>query len=395
MYRSGYPVWLVVVVLLVVGCSGSDDTTAADSTTAMAAATTHAPSSTAAPPTSEASLADAIAGLADAKGHVSTTAPTTTTVDPGPAGLQRIADDAGVVALIVVTDDAGIRSASSGQTVDGQPVTADGAFQVQSVTKMLTAVAVMSLVDDGVVSLDDPVADYVGFEIYPDITIRHLLTHQSGIVDVFPGMTCDASSVAAGIEEIAAAALAFEPGSMSLYSDTGYMLLGMVIGAVTADDSAAVFGDAIFDPLAMTSTYFLESQDGPTPFHDIDEGWICPGNTVTFRTGGGLVSTAGDLDAFLRGLFEGDLVTEASREAMLEIQSIVSERPCGLGIEALAAEDGRTVYGHTGYWDAFGGQATGAFYDPTSSRTIVIFAQESREPLLDTLWEVADWAEAS
>lgn len=382
-------------MLLVVGCSGSDDTTAADSTTAPVATTTRAPSSAAAPPTSEASLADAMEGLAEAKGRVSTTAPTTTTLDPGPAGLQGIANDAGVVALIVVSDDAGVRSASSGQTVGGQPVTTDGAFRVQSITKMLTAVVVMSLVEDGVISLDDPVADYVGFEFSPDITIRHLLSHQSGIVDAFPGMTCDASLFAADIEEAAAAGPAFEPGSDSLYSDTGYMLLGMVIGAVTGDDCAAVFGDAIFDPLGMTSTYFLESQDGPAPFHDIDDGWICPGNTVTFRTGGGLVSTAADLDAFLRGLFEGDLVTEASREAMLESQSMVGDHPYGLGIWSPAAEDGRTVYGHGGYWASFGGQATVASYDPTSGRTTVIFAQEPSEPLLDTLWEVSDWAESS
>jgi uncharacterized protein YbbC (DUF1343 family)/CubicO group peptidase (beta-lactamase class C family) len=141
-----------------------------------------------------------------------------------------------------------------------EPMTLDTIFDAASLTKpVATATAVMLLVEDGKIRLTDRVADYIpGFERYGkrDITIRHLLTHMSGLrPDVdwsFPWVGHE-RAIELAIEEIPTA----PPGQRFIYSDIGYFLLAHIVQEVTGQPFAEFAKARIFEPLGMKDTMFL------------------------------------------------------------------------------------------------------------------------------------------
>jgi uncharacterized protein YbbC (DUF1343 family)/CubicO group peptidase (beta-lactamase class C family) len=141
-----------------------------------------------------------------------------------------------------------------------EPMTLDTIFDAASLTKpVATATAVMLLVEDGKVRLTDRVADYIpGFERYGkrDITIRHLLTHMSGLrPDVdwsFPWVGHD-TAIELAIEEIPR----WPPGQRFIYSDIGYFLLAHIVQEVAGQPFAEFAKARIFEPLGMRDTMFL------------------------------------------------------------------------------------------------------------------------------------------
>ena len=136
------------------------------------------------------------------------------------------------------------------------PVTADTIFQSGSVGKQFTAAAIMTLVDDGKLSLDDSIAKFwpdVGKWWHP-VTIHHLLTHTSGMPNFEPGGTIDLRK---DYTESEFAKLAFSlkpdfaPGSRWNYSNPGYVLLGCIIGKVTGRHYGEQLRERVFGPLGM------------------------------------------------------------------------------------------------------------------------------------------------
>ena len=124
------------------------------------------------------------------------------------------------------------------------PATADTEFSIASMTKSVTASAVMLLVQDGKINLDDPISKYFDGlpESWQPITVRHLLTHTSGIKDhfhdypFFPIAKLDRKLEYTDEEYLKAlidSGLNFKPGAQWAYSSTGFTLLGMIIKKVT------------------------------------------------------------------------------------------------------------------------------------------------------------------
>jgi CubicO group peptidase (beta-lactamase class C family) len=145
----------------------------------------------------------------------------------------------------------------------------------------------------------------------------------------------------------------------------------------------------------MESTYWWETQDGPAVYWKLpvaDPGEVspfsCRGLEVTVGTEGlTFVSTLSDLDAFLRGLFGGDLISAESLGEMLPGES----GDDGLGIWAETNEErGVTLYGHFGGRSGF---STVAYYDPENDRSIIAFAHDPAD-VEELMWQAWDLAES-
>ena len=170
------------------------------------------------------------------------------------------------LSLVVVRDGAIIKAkgyglASLEHHVPARPETV---YELASATKPFVATAVMLLVQDGKMGLDDRVSKFADDapDTWKGVTVRHLLTHTSGIKDYladlrrdFPHDTPPEQVVRAAME----APLNFTPGEKWSYSNTGYVLLGMIVRKVSGKTYDAFLEERVFKPLGMADT----RRDGP------------------------------------------------------------------------------------------------------------------------------------
>ncbi len=169
----------------------------------------------------------------------------------------------------------------------GTPITPASIFHVASVSKQFTAMSIMLLAKDGKLSIDDDIRKYLP-EI-PNygttITIRHLLTHTSGLRDQWElialarGRFEEDRITEADVMDIVPrqTALNFTPGAEYLYSNTGFTLLGVIVKRVSGKSLRDFADERIFKPLGMTNTHF----------HD-DYTMLVPGRTSAYATRGGM-----------------------------------------------------------------------------------------------------------
>jgi D-alanyl-D-alanine carboxypeptidase len=196
------------------------------------------------------------------------------------------------------------------------PVQPQTIFQIQSITKTFTATAIMLLVDEGKLNLEDKITKYLSGvpACWNDITIRHLLTHTSGIKDFINEPTMDLRHDIKPedvIKSLLELPLNFPPGEKYAYSNTGYHLLGMIIHQVTGKLWGDFLKERIFEPLAMNDTRVVSCSELITnraagyvwENGQVQNGYfLAP--TILAYAGGGLRSTALDLakwDAALAG----------------------------------------------------------------------------------------------
>lgn len=171
-------------------------------------------------------------------------------------------------ALSVMRDGAPIYERGYGMAnlEHGIPITPHSVFHVASVSKQFTAMAVELLVDEGLVSWDDDIREYVPEvpDFGPTITLRHLVHHTSGIRDQWSllgmaGWRWEADVVTQkDVLDITSrqTALNFEPGEQYLYSNTGFTLLAVVVERVTGKTLRELTTERIFEPLGMEATHF-------------------------------------------------------------------------------------------------------------------------------------------
>lgn len=141
----------------------------------------------------------------------------------------------------------------------GMPVTAKTAFEIGSVSKQMTAAAIMLLVEDGKVRLNDPISKYLKDtpDAWKEVSIRHLLTHSSGVksytsLDGFE--LIKRQKVGDFLKKLAPYPLEFTPGERNIYSNSGFTLLAYVIEAVSGKPYIEFMRERIFRPLGMNST---------------------------------------------------------------------------------------------------------------------------------------------
>ena len=293
----------------------------------------------------------------------------------------------------VVFDGAAGLASLEGQT----PLAPTDRFRIASITKSFTAVLVLQLVDDGVLTLDDTVSQWlddpaVGRIPHVDrITLRQLLNQTSGVYDYFDGDSpfwqdaylgeaADWSRIWTPQELLAYAdgakhAPYFAPGEDAHYSNTGYVLLGLILEQATGQRYAEQLHTRILEPLGLTDTFFAATE--PVPGGVVDAYHVIDGELVNVSTthlsaswtAGGMVSTTRDLARFSEALFGDELLRSATREAMFAF--VPSERPgveWGLGVARGQTPSGEIV--------GMGGDGPGAaarmFRLPDTGLTLVL-----------------------
>lgn len=226
---------------------------------------------------------------------------------------------------------------------DPTQATTDDKFEIGSQTKMMTTTVLLQLVDEGHFSLDDRLADVMdvsGLSWMPNIeetTVRQLMTHTSGIPDFLndvlgieaaviemlsqdPPQPVGPDQYLALLEEFGPPALS-EPGAEYNYSNTGFLLLGLLIEDTTGTTLAEEYQSRIFDPAGMTSSS-LPGFDRPggilNSYAVVDGEIVDVTNLPVADLGdGGVVSTTGDMIRFMKALLiDGTLVPESQGDAL-------------------------------------------------------------------------------
>jgi CubicO group peptidase (beta-lactamase class C family) len=267
------------------------------------------------------------------------------------------------LALAVLTNGVVARAAGYGPAnVElNVPVRTDTVFQIQSVTKTFTATAVMIMVEGGKVTLDDKLAKYFDGspESWNGITVRHLLTHTSGIKDFINEPTVDLRKDILPedvIDSLRRRALNFPPGEKYAYSNTGYHLLGMIIRKVTGQYWDEFLRERVFQPLGMDETRVISWSEVITNRADgyLWEGghlrnghFIAP--TILGYAGGGLRSTVRDLAKWDAALCTDQLLKHSTLEQMWTPAKLNSGKDSTYGFGwATEQVQGHRFIGHTG-----------------------------------------------
>lgn len=287
-----------------------------------------------------------------------------------------------------------------------RPVTARTMFHIASVTKTVTATAVMQLVGRGRLALDEPVAPHVDFRLaHPRfaeraITFRQLLTHTSGISDAryyeidFRRRGADAVQplgdflrqyLAPGGRHFSAdACFGAAPGAAWDYSNVGYALLGYAAGRIAGADLRDLTQAEIFAPLGMTQTRWRLKDVPPalraTPYDD-DDGRLTPVSPVAFPDwpAGMIRSSAADMARFVGATANGGSSILPSR---LQAQMLTMTRPAGLPTwltgQGLGWQesplDGAPLPNH---WGGDPGVFTVAYLDPARQTAAVVLTNRT------------------
>jgi CubicO group peptidase (beta-lactamase class C family) len=271
---------------------------------------------------------------------------------------------------------------------------ADDAFRAASVTKSVTAAVAVMLAEDGRLALDEPLRGQLAPELLnrwrsledlPHSTPRQLLTHTSGVPNYFreqsfaerlredPGRTWRPVEL---VDHAAAhATWRFPPGRGFEYSDTGYVICGILAEQVTGRPLHEVYRKYVFDLVGMDCTWLEGHEAARTPevahHYSEDIDWTTISPTIDWA-GGGLVSTVADLARVVRGLWSGRIVDRGALEVMTRWTPGASFAPSsglrydryGMGM-GLNVEEGVELLGHTGFVGAF------AFYAPDYDAVLV------------------------
>lgn len=279
------------------------------------------------------------------------------------AVLNLIKDGAPGAAIAVLRDGEFIHRKTYGlaDLEWGNALVPESSFRIASLTKQFTAMAIMRLAEQGALSIDDALEAYL-----PDfdsrgrrVTLRHLLSHTSGIRthDHAPGDRTDRPNTPREqiLKEIITAPFDFEPGSKYQYCNSGYLLLGAVIEAVSGLDYEAFLKAAFFDPLGMTRTA-LCTADAIIPLrargYTRGKGGFQNAKQDPINwsySAGGLCSTLDDLAVWDRALRDGSVIAPDSFASMLEATPLTdgSLYPNGFGWQ-LATYEGHRLHHHTG-----------------------------------------------
>ncbi len=243
-------------------------------------------------------------------------------------------------------------------------------IRIGSVTKTFTAALIFLLVEDGVLTLDDPLEVWApGYYDGLGLTLRHLLSNTSGIVSYnYVGSFDDTRPWAP--EELAQwavehePALRFEPGTEWEYSNTNFVLLGLVIEAATGTSYEEQFEARLAGPLGLTRTYVAGSGDMNPALVDCYDR---DGSNTSARAdpsfgwaAGAAVSTPEELARWTSALYGGEVLSASSLELMTTQLVLADGTTQDYGLGAFVERDGDdALFGHEG---GIGGYITYAFY---------------------------------
>lgn len=260
----------------------------------------------------------------------------------------------------------------------GAANTLDTSFRIGSVTKQITAYAILLLVDEGRLALDQTIERYAPDLRNADrITLHHLLTHTSGVPDLFaaPGydnLRTREVSTQDLLDLLSAAEPGFEPGINYAYSNGGYAVLAHIIGEAGNSTYRDVVNTRIFDPLGLDASRVDNVHEIiPARARGYDPAGLRGYENAPFRNpsasigSGSIVMSAADLLAFTKELENPTLVDPALVDRMLTAHN----NAYGYGISVYSLF-GRPVIGHDGREPGFIADTT--WYPESDVRVILI-----------------------
>ncbi|HDR7392515.1 MULTISPECIES: serine hydrolase domain-containing protein [Bacillus] len=254
-----------------------------------------------------------------------------------------------------------------------KPMKTDFRFRIASVTKTFTATVVLQLAGENRLNLDDSIEKWLPGVIQGNgydgnqITIRQILNHTSGIVEYARSKEIDFftnTKKSFTAEELVKIGLSmppeFAPGKGWSYSNTGYVLLGILIEKVTGNSYAEEIENRIIEPLELSNT-FLPGNSSVIPGTKHARGYLQPDGAselkdVTYynpsigSSAGDMISTADDLNKFFSSLLGGKLLKEQQLKQMLTTvpTGIAETGGYGLGIYETKLPNGVSIWGHSG-----------------------------------------------
>ncbi len=309
-------------------------------------------------------------------------------------------------ASLLIKDEYGLWMGTAGvsDAEAGLEVYSSQQFLIASITKVFTAATVFSLVDKGILSLEDPVSKWINPSLLDKLAnadqakISHLLSHTSGIADYYT-LAYDMDRMNAeynnwSYEEILAYAYKQDPtnglGETYYYSNTNFLLLGMILESSTGKKLGQIYDEEVFTPLNLESAYY--SFDNPIPegcawgYADMYGNGQFVRSDFMYKdelhtADGGIAINAYDIGTFLEKLMKGELLSEESLAQMTDWFEIPSgwvdpyyvHSESGYGIQKFTKEAEYSV-GHSG---AITGFSTMAQYFPESDFTYVLLVNSS------------------
>lgn len=352
----------------------------------------------------------------------------TRAAEPGVAeGLKPFVEKgtlAGAVVLVASPDKVlAVETVGFADREAKTPMKPDDVFWIASMTKPITAAALMMLVDEGKVILDDPVEKYLpefkGQMVIAEKdadhvllkkpkrppTLRDCLRHTSGMpfVSALESPTIDRFQLVDAVKSYAMTPLQYEPGEKHVYSNAGINTAGRVIEVVTKTSFEGFLQQRLFEPLGMKDTAFVPSTEQAKRLaksYRPDKGGVLQPITVTALRypltdptrqpvpGGGLFSTAADVAAFGQLILNGGthggkrLLSEAAVRELTGTQTgellnkVKGEGGYGLGFATtrMAKADGPAVAGPCGHGGAY---ATNLWIDPDKKLVTVFMVQHA------------------
>ena len=314
-------------------------------------------------------------------------------VDAGyPAALAAVTDSKGESAGVAV---------GKGSLEAGQAPPLDGEVRIGSNTKTFVAVVVMQMVQEGKVGLDEPIETYLPGLIKGEgidasrITVRQLLQHTSGLPEHTDYYF---SSNAAALENIQhyipardlldvalSKPAAFEPGTQWSYSNTNYIVLGMLIERVSQRPVGEQIDQRIIKRLGLSHTYLPGNGEKkirgshPQGYHINGEGKLEDVTEMDASlpwAAGAMVSTPSELNTFFQAVFDGRLLTQASIDEMKKgVDTGSGGMVYGLGLFGTPLSCGGTSWGHGG--GIFGYETHNAVGPDGTAVTVAVTALSS------------------
>lgn len=312
---------------------------------------------------------------------------------------------------LVATKDSVVHLAATGKAdiEQGRAMQTDALFRIASMTKTVTAAALMMLVDEGKLSLDDPIEKHLpafkgqsdkGGSVARPITVREIMAHTAGLAQP-PRDSFESKSLEDIVNGIGQQPLEFVPGSKWQYS-SGLTVAGRLIEVLSGNSYADFLKQRIFNPLGMHDTAFVLTKEQAArvavtyePSKDPSHGPLSavkPTDATVARTpnpSGGLYSTASDMVRFYQMVLSGGTLgnkkylSEAAVKSMVSVHSgdvVTGFTPgngWGIGWCVLRQPQGVTrllgtgTYGHGGAW------GTQAWVDPQRGLILLLMIQRA------------------
>ena len=263
------------------------------------------------------------------------------------------------------------------------PAGPDTIYHIDSITKFLTAAAVLKLAEEGRLGLDDDVGKWVPGFSTPErpVRIRHLLSHTSGLRSYTsePGSE-ERERLDLGPEQILGlvrgATPHFAAGDGWRYCNTGFYMLGMVIEKVTGKAYGQYMRDELFQPLGMESTRYGDVRPlipNRAAGYEVEAGRLVNGPLMSWSlpfSGGNVVSTVLDLLKWTDALAHGRLLKPESLKTMWSPSRLADGTPIDYGLGTrLGMLSGHRMVGHTG---SGGGFKTALLFFPEDDLTVAV-----------------------